>query len=164
MSVRKGVVCVIYTKDAASSTQTTKGRQSPVLFLVLHRVFLWKGWEFVKGGVEKEDITEEITVRREIEEETGLKKIRIGQRLDYVIKYKYKKANAREPNFTETEQSVFIVNSLEKDVKLPVYGDVKEHDDFRWLEYEKARKLLTHTQQRKALDIAWRILRDQVKP
>ena len=81
MSVRNVVVGVIYRKN-------TNKQLAFYEFLILHRILLWEGWEFPKGGVEKKDRAEEVTLRREIEEETGLKNIRIITKLPYRIKYK----------------------------------------------------------------------------
>ncbi len=77
MSVRKGVNGIIYSKE-----------KDGIFFLVLHRVLNWKGWEFPKGGIEKTDSVDEIALRREIKEETGLTNIRIIIKLPFEIKYK----------------------------------------------------------------------------
>ena len=147
MSVRHGVVGIVYRK--------TEGK---VEFLVLHRVFGWKGWEFPKGGVEKYDKTEEDALLREIKEETGLSKIRIGEKLPHAIKYKYPKDFAKKYRHTETEQHVFLVRAFEDKIKTPQFSGVKEHDDYKWLSYEEARKQITHENQKEALDDAWKIL------
>ena len=73
-------------------------------------------------------------------------------------KYKYPKKYADKYKHTETVQSVYVVRSFQKDIKTTI-----EHDKFKWLPYEEARKLLTHAQQVKALDIAWKFLRGRIK-
>ena len=146
MSVRNVVVGGIYKKN-------TNKQLTFYEFLILHRILLWKGWEFPKGGVEKKDRAEEIALRREIEEETGLKNIRIITKLPYRIKYKYPKKYSEKYKHSETVQSVYLVRSFEENVRTTV-----EHDVHKWLPYEDARKLLTHAQQRKALDVAWKFL------
>ena len=50
-------------------------------------------------------------------------------------------------------QSVYLVRSFEDKIKTTI-----EHDAHKWLPYKDARKLLTHAQQRKALDVAWKFL------
>ena len=62
MSLRKAVVGIVFLKE-----DVTK-------FLVLRRKLGWQGWEFPKGGMERKDMdVEEAALKREIEEETGLK-------------------------------------------------------------------------------------------
>ncbi len=146
MSVRNVVVGIVYKKD-----------ESEIRFLVLHRILLWKGWEFPKGGIEKGEI-EETAIKRELKEEAGLEKIRIIEKLPMQIKYKYPKEYAEKFKDSETVQSVYVVRAFQDDIKLPAYHGVAEHDEFKWLQYEDARKLLTHAQQKKALDAAWKFL------
>ena len=158
MSVRKVVVGIVYRKK---ERPTTEGRHTPdnITFLVLHRVLEWKGWEFPKGGVEKTDKTEESALLRELDEEAGLKRARVIERLPYKIRYKYPIKYADKYKHSETEQSVFIVRSFQEEITLPSFSGVGEHDDFRWLPYPEARKMLTHADQKKALDIAQKILK-----
>jgi 8-oxo-dGTP pyrophosphatase MutT (NUDIX family) len=148
MSVRNVVVGIVYTKVG-----------NEIKFLVLHRVWLWEGWEFPKGGLEKTDKTEESALLRELKEETGLVKVRIIEKLPYKIQYKYTKKYSEKYKDSETIQSVFLVRAFESGVSMPMIAGVKEHDDFRWLPYEDARKLLTHANQKKALDEAWKHLK-----
>jgi 8-oxo-dGTP pyrophosphatase MutT (NUDIX family) len=149
MSVRRGVVAIVFRKD------------KELEFLVLHRVLGWKGWEFPKGGIEKGDnMIEEHTVRRELKEETGLDKIRIMGKLNHQIKYKYPPEYADKYKHTESSQSVFLVKSFTEDVNLPTAAGVAEHDKFRWVSPDDARKLLTHDQQKKALDSAIKELKE----
>lgn len=148
MSVRRVVVAIIYKKNEKKEFE----------FLILQRAIDWSGWEFPKGAIEKNDKTDEMSVRREIFEETGIKNIRIISKLPYEIRYKYPKKYSEKYKHTETVQSVFLVRSFEEQVKTSV-----EHKAYKWLNYENARKLLTHTQQRKALDIAWKFLRGKLQ-
>jgi 8-oxo-dGTP pyrophosphatase MutT (NUDIX family) len=149
MAVRNVVVGVVYKKD---------GNLDSTRFLVLHRVFLWTGWEFPKGGVEKSDASDESAMMRELQEETGLVNARITTKLPYEIRYKYPKKYSDNYKFSETVQSVFLIRSFTDAVEIPdaLPGGSKEHSDFKWLPYKEARNLLTHDQQKKALDIAWK--------
>jgi 8-oxo-dGTP pyrophosphatase MutT (NUDIX family) len=156
MVVRNVVVGVVYKKD---------GDLDSVRFLVLHRVFMWKGWEFPKGGVEKSDTTEESAMLRELQEESGLINARITAKLPYEIKYKYPKKYSDNYKFSETVQSVFLIRAFSDDVVIPEpeKGGAREHDSFKWLPFEEARKLLTHDQQKRALDIGWKHIKDMEK-
>ena len=142
MKTRKVVVGIVYKKQSHM-----------IDFLILHRVWIWWGWEFPKGGIEKGEIEEE-ALRREIMEETGLTKIRIIDKLPYEISYKYPKKYSENFKYTGTTQSVFLVRAFDE-VRLPEKGE-KEHDSFLWLPYRDARKRLTHSNYKKALDIAWK--------
>ena len=50
-------------------------------FLLLHRLLNWVGWEFPKGAIEEKESLQE-TVKRELFEETGLKKYSTLTQLD----------------------------------------------------------------------------------
>ena len=62
---RKGVFMVTYRKE-----------KNKIYYLVLKRKLHWKGWEFPKGGIEKEESLLN-AAKREIEEETGQVLIKI---------------------------------------------------------------------------------------
>ena len=63
MGIRKGAVGIIFRQNKKNSYE----------FLILRRKFLWRGWEFAKGGVKESKENEETGVLREIKEETGLR-------------------------------------------------------------------------------------------
>jgi len=145
MSVRKVVVGVILYKGK-------EGKEDE--FLILHRTLGWKGWEFPKGGVERKDrFEDELALRREIREETGLSNIRILGRLPFFIRYKYPKKYASKYKHTGTVQSVYLVRSFDRDVRTK-----DEHDDYQWLPYKEARRTLKHTNHKRALDVAVKFL------
>ncbi|MCX6815617.1 MAG: NUDIX domain-containing protein [Candidatus Aenigmarchaeota archaeon] len=146
MTMRKVVVGVIFT------------REKNVKFLVLYRKLGWHGWEFPKGGIEKQDLTEEHALKREIKEETSLENIRILDKLPYTIKYFYPKAYKNNYKHEGTEQAVFLVRAFSTDIKLST-----EHGRYKWLAYEKARAALKWPNQRKALDIAWKQIKEMDK-
>ena len=123
-------------------------------FLVLHRVLGWSGWEFSKGGVDEGE-DEEQAVLREIKEETGLD-VEIIEKVPFVIKYDYPEDYKKKYGFDETEQSVFLAKTTDKKVRLS-----EEHDEYKWLDYNEARKILTHSNQKDALDKAWEILKGE---
>lgn len=147
MNVRRGVVAVVY-----------RTKENNIEFLVLHRVFIWRGWELPKGGVEKtiDRGLDELAVKRELAEETGIKNIRLATKLPHTIRYKTPKKHEDKVAFKETVQSVFLIHALEHDVKLSM-----EHDSFMWLSYKDARKMLTHANQKRALDEAWDFMKKE---
>ena len=147
MNVRRGVVAVVY-----------RTKESNIEFLLLHRTWIWKGWELLKGGIEKtaDKGLDELAVKREMEEETGIRKIRIVTKMPHTIRYSTPKKYEGKYPFKETVQSVFVVHALEDNVKISL-----EHDSFMWLSYKDARKMLTHANQKKALDEAWDFMKKE---
>jgi 8-oxo-dGTP pyrophosphatase MutT (NUDIX family) len=139
MQFRRGVVGIIYTKS-----------HGELLFLILHRVVNWQGWEFVKGGVEDEDEME--ALKREIREETGLKNIKIVKEL-CDVSYSYPEEHQQRTGYTGTTQKVFLVETYEKDITLS-----EEHDGFLWDHYKGTKEKITWEPQKNALDIAFQFL------
>lgn len=100
-------------------------------YLLLH----YEGghWDFVKGHVEKNE-TEEQTVRRETEEETGLSDVKFIDGYRQVISYYYKRAGK-----TVYKEVVFyLLESKTDSVRLS-----REHVGYDWLTYERAIERLT---------------------
>ena len=73
---RKYIVAVVFLR-----------RKDPQ-FLILHRKKNWKGWELPKGGL-IECEKELKCLKREIREETGLKKINIIAKTRHLVKYPF---------------------------------------------------------------------------
>ena len=140
MVSRKGVVGIVY-----------RYKKDPE-FLLLHRQRDWKGWEFSKGELEECENEEDALVR-ELEEETGLTDVKIRSKIPLEIEYKYGKNKKHLNNFDGAKQSVFLVESFKSDVKTS-----EEHDDFKWVDYRTALKLLKHENQRKALSESMQLL------
>lgn len=126
-------------------------------FLLLHYPALnRKGghWEFPKGHVEEGE-NEEQTMRREIEEETGIKDLKIVEGFKEYIKYFFRKR--KEGATKELRQKektswifklvVFFVAKTEtKDVKIS-----HEHIGFDWLPIEEAIKKTTYKNSKELL-------------
>jgi len=100
-------------------------------FLLLH--YGLGHWDFPKGNIEKGE-KEEDTVRREIVEETGIKRIKFVSNFRETIKYFYKWKG----------QNIFkivvyyLVETRQKKVSLSY-----EHQGYAWLPYIEAKKKLT---------------------
>ncbi len=134
---RKAVFIVVYSI-----------KRDKVDYLLLKRKLHWKGWEFPKGGIEKNE-TFILAVKREIKEETGLKALKI-KKFNEKGKYRYKKKYADRKGFMGQEYILFsaeIKESHNKKIKL----DKKEHSAYKWLPYNKALKLLKWKNQKKCL-------------
>ena len=116
-------------------------------FLLLHRVLNWTGWEFVKGRLDEgEEGQEEKALLREIEEETGLTRLKVVKRLPEKLAFVSGKGEDRQ-------NDVFLV---EADMAQPLNleQEVIEHDGFKWVKAEEALELVSWPSQKKALAAA----------
>lgn len=138
---RKGVAAIVF--HDLSNPQ----------FLLMHRILHWIGWEFLKGGVYDGE-TEEETLRREIEEETGKKNFKIVKKLSVTFDYDYSGDYKKQIHckYEGATHSVFLVEFPDKKVQV----DNREHDSYKWVSKQAALKMLTHQNQKdtfsKALD------------
>ncbi len=114
-------------------------------YLLLH--YQSGHWEFVKGHIELGERDEQ-TVRRELEEETGIKDARIipgfKERTKYFFRQYQEKVSEedRRKGLTPWVFKMvffFIVETNIKDIRLS-----DEHIGYKWLPYEQAIKQLTH--------------------
>lgn len=103
-------------------------------FLLLNYSYKASFWDFPKGNIEKDE-SETDTIKREVEEETGIKKIYIIPDFMEKISYVYK----REGETVFKEVVFYLAETKEKKVKLS-----KEHIGFKWLDYEEALETLTY--------------------
>jgi bis(5'-nucleosidyl)-tetraphosphatase len=101
-------------------------------------------WGFVKGGIEKGE-EEEATAKRELGEETGIKKFEIVKGFKEKLSYFYKK----EGETVYKEVSFFLIITEVEKVKLS-----KEHKSFRWLGYEEAWEKIKFKNTREVLEKA----------
>ena len=103
-----------------------------VLYLLLHYHFKSDYWDFPKGNIEKGE-AEEDTVKREVEEETGISEIKLVPNFKENISYFYRKDS--ETVFKEVV--FFLAETKTEDVKIS-----SEHIGFEWIDYEGAMKKL----------------------
>lgn len=101
-------------------------------------------WEFAKGHIEKNE-KPGVAARREIEEETGIKDIRIIPGFKEYAKYFFRKnyhltgeAKKRAP-WVFKLVVFYLAETKTKDVKIS-----SEHKGFLWLPHEQAVKRLTY--------------------
>src|SRR3989338_2076987 len=133
---RKTVFMVTYSRD-----------NEKILYLVLKRKMHWSGWEFPKGGIEKNENPFQ-TVKREIMEETGSRPIKI-KKFNFRGRYFYPR---KIPSRGDAIGQSFSLYSVE--IKFgKIKFDAKEHSDCKWLEFDDAVKKLTFENQKKCLTI-----------
>ncbi len=90
-------------------------------------------WDLPKGHIEKGEKAED-TAKRETEEETGLKDIKIREGFKETIKYFFKFEEKNILKFV----TFYLAETKTKDVKIS-----GEHIGYEWLPYEKAIEKLT---------------------
>ena len=137
---RPSVFVVVYLKN------------KKIDYLVLKRRLHWTGWEFPKGGIDKgENILQ--SVRREVLEETSQSPILINK-LKEKGKYNYPKLLPDRPNYLGQQYVLFAAEIKSKKIKL----DKNEHEDYKWLSFKEAEKILTYSNQKKCLKIVNKFL------
>lgn len=101
-------------------------------------------WEFAKGHIEQGESNEE-TVKREIEEETGIKEMKIIPGFKEYVKYFFRASYGLKDEEKKRAPWIFklvvfyLVQTKQTEVKIS-----KEHKDFIWLLFEEALKKLTY--------------------
>ena len=130
MDVKHGVTGVIFDE-----------REGKRYFLVLHRVLNWRGWEFVKGGIDAGENPEQ-AVFREIDEESGLTKVKMVCALPEKVSW-----------IKNDRKYVYTPFILRGDMTEPVnlVQEVIEHDAFRWVAEKEVENILTHEDNRRIL-------------
>lgn len=96
------------------------------LFLLLE--YFGDYYDFPKGNQEEGEDERE-TVRREVEEETGIEDIRFVEGFNKVISYFYQ----REKHIVHKQVSYYLVETSTKEVKVSY-----EHKGHKWLPFEEA--------------------------
>lgn len=115
-------------------------------------------WDFVKGHKERGESDGE-TLRRELEEETGIRKISVLKGFTDEVRYRYTakgsekhKRQARGNGLYVYKRVVYyIAQTHEARVNLS-----DEHIDWSWVSYEDALRSITHTNSRNILKKAHR--------
>lgn len=121
-----------------------------IYYLLLHYPSInRKGghWEFAKGHIEEGENYEQ-TIKREVEEETGLKDIKIIPGFKEHIKYFFKKKEAigKKVPWVFKLVTFFIAETKTKDIKLS-----PEHINFLWLPLDEAVKKTTYKNSKELL-------------
>jgi len=144
MKYRKGIFIVTYSRT-----------KEKIKYLILKRKLHWVGWEFPKGGLEKGESFEK-AVKREVKEETGKPPFNI-RKFHVSGKYKYKKGLKDREGVDGQTYSLYSAEIKPGLIKI----DKKEHSDYQWLDFEKALRKLTWTNQRRCLKIVNSSLQNQ---
>lgn len=126
MPIEKSAGAVIFRKEEGS-----------IYYLLLHYPSNTKSpkeyWDFPKGHIEKGEKEIE-TVKREVEEETGLKDLKLIKGFKEWVKYFFKWEGKNILKFV----TFYLTETKTKDVKIS-----GEHIGYDWLPYEEATEKLT---------------------
>jgi len=120
-----------------------------IYYLLLH--YKAGHWEFPKGHIEKNE-SEEDTVKREIEEETGIDDIEIIKGFKEYVKYFFRKSYNLKNEARKKAPLVFkivvfyLAKTKTKKVKISF-----EHQGYKWLPYKQAFEQLTFKNAREIL-------------
>jgi len=144
MKYRKGIFIVTYSRT-----------KEEIKYLILKRKLHWVGWEFPKGGLEKNESMSK-AIKREIKEETGKLSFNI-KKFHVSGKYKYNRGLKDREDIDGQTYSLYSAEIKPSLIKI----DKKEHSDYRWLSFEKALRKLTWTNQRRCLKIVNSSLQNQ---
>jgi 8-oxo-dGTP pyrophosphatase MutT (NUDIX family) len=116
-------------------------------------------WDFPRGHIERGE-TEQITAAREIAEETGIKKINFIPGFRVAISWFYRKKIGKKMLMSNKTAVLFLAETKVHQVNIS-----DEHIGYKWLEFDKAAKLLTFDQSKNILEKADAFLREkQEKP
>ncbi len=114
-------------------------KKGKLFFLVVHHN---KGhWGFPKGHKKLEDTDKYDTALRELDEEVGIRKLRLFTNISFTEKYSFKEDGQDIDKIVE----YFLAEVLENEVVM----DKTELQDFAWLEEHDAYKRLTHAESKR---------------
>ena len=122
-------------------------KEKEPLYLLLH--YEAKHWDFPKGHVEENESDNE-TVKREVEEETGIKDIEIIEGFKEKLHYFYK----LKGELMSKDVIFYLAKTKSEKVKLSF-----EHIGFKWLPYKEAMDQLTFKNAKDILEKAHNFLR-----
>ncbi|MBI2667414.1 NUDIX domain-containing protein [Candidatus Woesearchaeota archaeon] len=142
---------MITEKSAGAIIYNLKNKKFLLLFRKANEKYK-ESWDFPRGLVEEED--EKSTVEREILEETGIEVMKFIPKFREIISFFYRKDN----ELIKKEIIYYLIETIEEKVELS-----HEHNDFKWLEFEEAIKLLTHKSSKDILKKADEFLKENSK-
>jgi len=136
MKEEKGVLIVAHKKSNGAKR-----------YAILNRVKNWEGWELPKGHLENNDYRE--TVKIELEEELGISRDEIKEinDLDKEISWNYEKNSKKYKKIYQVFSAELEKDSVIDTTKNPC----DEHQNGFFLNYEDAKSLLTHKNNKKLL-------------
>lgn len=127
---------------------TYKIRNSEIEYLVFKRKDL-KCWQWISGGMEDFDKDLLVTAKRELYEETGIKDNVTIENLEIVTKIPVVNVAGDfiwGKDVFYSEEYGFAVDISSQEIRLS-----NEHEEYRWVNYNKAQELLKYDSNKSAL-------------
>ena len=126
-------------------------------FLLLKNTLKTTYWEFPKGKIEENESIES-TAKRETEEETNLKNLKVIPGFKHSISWFYKFQGQ-----LISKEAVYILIKVPKEdkSKVKIIQDAEghlEHQEFQWLNIEQAREKMKIKSNKEMLDSAYRFI------
>lgn len=122
-------------------------KRSRVQYLLLH--YQAGHWDFVKGNVEPNE-SEQETVTRELQEETGITDAKFIEDFKERIEYFYR----RQGSTLRKEVIFFLMETETEKVKISY-----EHVGYTWLDYKQAMEKLTFKNAKDVLQKAQKLMK-----
>ncbi|MDP3057131.1 MAG: NUDIX domain-containing protein [bacterium] len=134
------------------SSESTRARKK-IRYLLLH--YESGHWDFPRGHIERGE-TEQETARREIREETGIKKINFIPEFRFAISWFYRKKVGKKTLMSNKTAVLFLAETKVHQVKIS-----DEHIGYKWLDFNKAISELTFLKSQKILQKANEFLEEK---
>ncbi len=147
---------IAYEKSVGAVIFRKEGRK--IFYLLLH--YRSGHWDFPKGHVEKGE-SEEETLKREVREETGIKKIKLvpgyKNKTRYFYRAKDEEKEKREKSGKGTSVWKNVIYYL-AETKLKRVKISFEHIGCEWLDYKDASERITYKNSKNILESAHEFL------
>jgi bis(5'-nucleosidyl)-tetraphosphatase len=147
-------------KETSAGAVIFRKEGNQILYLLLH--YEAGHWDLPKGHIEKNE-TEIETVKREVEEETGVQDIKIIDGFKEWIKYSFRDTYNLKGGSKEKAPFIFkIVTFYLAETKTKEIRISFEHTGYRWLPYTEAMEQLTFRKAREILEKANNFLKTKL--
>jgi len=133
-------------EERSAGVMVFRKTKEVLYYLLLH--YQSGHWDFIKGNIEEGEALKK-TVRRETEEETGIKDIEFVEGYKEKIEYLYQ----REGKKIYKTVIFFLAETETKEIKTSY-----EHQGFKWLPYEEALDKLTFKNAKEVLKKANKLI------
>ncbi|MFA5796736.1 MAG: NUDIX domain-containing protein [Candidatus Woesearchaeota archaeon] len=128
----------------------TYDNNGELFFLILRRVEGWRGWEFPKTLIRKDE-TEEKAVERLVREQVGISKYETIRKLDSTQAFQ---------NEQDTHVFQFYLISASMNIPVKNYATDKKHDNYLWAMLDSVQTKLTWEPEKIALREAIQEIKD----
>jgi len=142
-------------KSAGAVVFYLNKEQEPI-FLLLQNTLKKTYWEFPKGKIEENENIEE-TVKREVQEETSLKNLKIVQRFKETLHWFFKFQGQ-----LVSKEAVYLLVEVPEQEKENVKIS-KEHQKSEWMNYETAMKEINIKANRELIEKAYKFIQEYQK-